>query len=411
MEWNLRFKWLPILIAFLLLLGSVGTYFSLPKGAIDNSSASSLSITLDYKPDTPVDEVRENGLKLEKFLMEQEGQDYVDMQMGNSADGATYGNVNSPTLVSYTVQMKDGADADKIIDAVKGQRANYPGADLNAGPGSFFGGGSSTQVFVDVTGDNLDQLTKSADEVIAKIKPIKDVLKVESNQEEKKTVYTLKVNASQAKAGDIASQLQGMLNSVPIGTMKANGQPVSVILEPVLKPQSEADLENLTVMTDAGPKPASSVAEWVKEELPTKFFHKDGKSYVRVAATVEPSQLSIVGADIKKAMNDVKTPDGVKLNVGGASADQSEDFMSLFMMMLVSIGIVYLIMVITFKTLKAPLAILSSLLFVPIGAVLGLLIGNVKPDFTAIFGVVMLVGIVVTNAIVLIDRLDRTKRR
>ncbi|RIE05469.1 efflux RND transporter permease subunit [Cohnella faecalis] len=52
-------------------------------------------------------------------------------------------------------------------------------------------------------------------------------------------------------------------------------------------------------------------------------------------------------------MNDVKTPDGVKLNVGGASADQSEDFMSLFMMMLVSIGIVYLIMVITFKTLKA----------------------------------------------------------
>ncbi|WP_158593890.1 efflux RND transporter permease subunit [Cohnella faecalis] len=149
----------------------------------------------------------------------------------------------------------------------------------------------------------------------------------------------------------------------------------------------------------------------VKEELPTKFFHKDGKSYVRVAATVEPSQLSIVGADIKKAMNDVKTPDGVKLNVGGASADQSEDFMSLFMMMLVSIGIVYLIMVITFKTLKAPLAILSSLLFVPIGAVLGLLIGNVKPDFTAIFGVVMLVGIVVTNAIVLIDRLDRTKRR
>ncbi|RIE05474.1 efflux RND transporter permease subunit [Cohnella faecalis] len=74
-----------------------------------------------------------------------------------------------------------------------------------------------------MTGDNLDQLTKSADEVIAKIKPIKDVLKVESNQEEKKTVYTLKVNASQAKAGDIASQLQGMLNSVPIGTMKANG--------------------------------------------------------------------------------------------------------------------------------------------------------------------------------------------
>ncbi|RIE05308.1 hypothetical protein [Cohnella faecalis] len=67
LEWNLRFKWLPILIAFLLLLGSVGTYFSLPKGAIDNSSASSLSITLDYKPDTPVDEVRKTDSSSKSF--------------------------------------------------------------------------------------------------------------------------------------------------------------------------------------------------------------------------------------------------------------------------------------------------------------------------------------------------------
>ncbi|MFC5532283.1 efflux RND transporter permease subunit [Cohnella yongneupensis] len=409
LTWNLRFKWVTILIALFLLIGSVMTYFSMPKGAIDSSSATNLTITLAYKPDTPLDQVLDNGKKLEAFLMKQEEQEWVNMSMGNSADDAKYGGVTSPTLVSYMVQIKKGADAENIINAVKAERPNYPGADLNAGAGDFFGSGNGTQVFVDVTGNDMAQITKTADEVVAKIKPIKDVLKVETNQDEKKTVYTLKVDPTQAKAGDISQQLQGMLNEVPIGSLNLNGQSLAVMLEPAIKPQSESDLANLSVLTDEGPKPVSAVAEWVKEEKATQFFHKDGKSYVRVSATVDPAQLSIVGTNIDKAMKDITPPEGVKLNVGGAQADQAGDFTDLFMMMLVSIGIVYLIMVVTFKTLRAPIAILSSLLFVPIGAVLGLLVAGITPDFTAIFGVVMLVGVVVTNAIVLIDRVRQNE--
>ncbi|QJD88084.1 efflux RND transporter permease subunit [Cohnella herbarum] len=409
LEWNLRFKWLPIIAAFLLLIGSIATYISMPKGAIDSSSAENLTVSLEYKPDTPVAEVMENGSKLEAFLMNREEVEWVTLANGNSADAAKYGSVSSPTLVSYMLKMKEGADAEKVMEAVKSERANYPGAELNTGTGNFMAGGSSTQVFVDITGNDLDSIGKTAEEVIAKIKPVKDVLKVESNQEEKKTVYTLQVNPTEAKAGDIAMQLQGMLNPVPIGAITVDGQSVQVLLEPTLKPKSETDLSSLTVMTDSGPKPVSSVAKWVKTEQSTTFFHKDGKSYVRVSASVEPSQLSAVGAEIKKQLADVKPPEGVKLNIGGASADQSADMMSLFSMMLVSIGIVYLIMVITFKTLRAPLAIMTSILFVPIGAVLGLIVTGVTPDFTAIFGVVMLIGIVVTNAIVLIDRVKHNE--
>lgn len=409
LEWNLRFKWLPILGAFLLLIGSIVTYMNLPKGAIDSSSAETLTVNMEYKPDTPVADVLENGKKLEAFLISQEESEWVTMMNGNSADAAKYGAVSSPTLVSYMVQMKDGANAENVINAIKSERANYPGADITSGSGNFLMGGGGSQIFVDVTGDNLEQITKTAEEVMAKIKPVKDVLKVESNQEEKKTVYTLEVNATEAKAGDIAMQLQGMLNPVPIGTLNVDSQTLNVLLEPSLKPNSESDLSTITVMTDTGPKPISSVAKWVKSEQATSFFHKDGKSYVRVSATVEPSQLSIVGAEIKTELADVKPPEGVKLNIGGASADQSADMMSLFMMMLVSIGIVYLIMVITFKTLRAPLAIMTSILFVPIGAVLGLIVTGVTPDFTAIFGVVMLIGIVVTNAIVLIDRVKHNE--
>ncbi|QAY66543.1 efflux RND transporter permease subunit [Paenibacillus protaetiae] len=411
LNWNLRFKWVPILIAFVLLAGSVGTYIAMPKGALDQSSASMVNVSLSYKPDTPLDQVLDNGKKLEAFLMNRKEQEWVNMSMGNSSDSARYGSVQSPTLVTYMMQIKKGENAQHVIDAIQAERPNYPGADLTAGTSSLLGGGGGTQVFIDVTGNDLNQISKTSEEVIAAIKPIKNVLKVESNQDEKKTVYTLKVDASAAKAGDISSQLQSLLNEVPIGTINAGGQLLSVNLEPTLKPASEDDLNKLTVMTDNGPQVVSSLAQWDKEELPTQFYHKDGKSYVRVTATVDPEQLSTAGDDIDEALKKITPPDGVKLNVGGAEADQSADFASLFMMMLVSIGIVYLIMVVTFKTLRAPIAILSSLLFVPIGAVLGLIIAGITPDFTAIFGIVMLVGVVVTNAIVLIDRVRQNETR
>lgn len=411
LEWNLKRKWLPISIAVLLLVGSIATYFMMPKGAIDSSNAEMLTVSMEYKPDTPVEQVLDNGYKLEAFLMEQEGVELVTMTNGNSADMAQYGAVSSPTLVTYMINIEKGADAEVVMDAIEAERAAYPEAEIITSTGNFLSFGGSTQVFVDITGKDPELITQTAEQVMAKIKPIKDVLEVESNQEEKKTVYTLQVNAAEAKAGDIAGQLQGMLNPVPIGAITLDGQSVTVMLEPALKPQTESDLANLTVMTDSGPRAVSEVASWVRAEQSTKYYHKDGQSYVRVTADVEPSQLSVVGAEVKKQLADVTPPDGVEILVGGASADQSEDLASLMMMMLVSVGIVYLIMVFTFKTLRAPLAIISSILFVPIGAVLGLIVTGVTPDFTAMFGVVMLIGIVVTNAIVLIDRVKQNEEK
>ena len=79
--------------------------------------------------------------------------------------------------------------------------------------------------------------------------------------------------------------------------------------------------------------------------------------------------------------------------------------------MLVSIGIVFLIMVITFKSIRAPIAILCSLPLAAIGAILGIVISGISVDITALLGALMLIGIVVTNAIVLLDRVIRNEQK
>ncbi|MBM7564339.1 efflux RND transporter permease subunit [Paenibacillus sacheonensis] len=409
--WCLAHKWVPLVIAVVLLIGSVGAYMSMPKGAIDSSNAANLNISLEYPSETPHDAVVEGGRKLEAFLTKSSDIDWVLMQNGNSSDGAQYGEVSSPTLVTYLVQMKKGADAEKVIADVQGQRSAFKGADLNAGAMDFMSGSGGTQVIVDVTGDDLDAIANGADQVVAAIKPVKDVLKVKTNQEEKKPVYTFQLDPSKSNGQEVASQLQGLLNPIPLGSITIDNRVTNVVLQPSADPASQADLNGLTIMTASGPVDVSSVAKLVKSEQASVYYHKDGKPYVRVAVDVDPKQLSIVGKEITKKVNALKTPEGVTFTVGGASADQSSDFADLGIIMLVAIGIVYLIMVLTFKTLRAPLAIMCSLPLAAIGAVVGLLVTGISPDFTAVFGALMLVGIVVTNAIVLIDRVKQNEQR
>lgn len=94
---------------------------------------------------------------------------------------------------------------------------------------------------------------------------------------------------------------------------------------------------------------------------------------------------------------------------GGAAAQQSSDFADLYMTIFISIGIVLLIMVITFKTFRAPIASLFSLPFAAVGAIVGMMITGTSFDVTSIFGFLMLIGIVVTNAIVLVDRVKQNE--
>ncbi|OUS76888.1 multidrug transporter AcrB [Paenibacillus sp. MY03] len=409
LAWNLQRKWIPLTLAVVLLAGSVGAYVTMPKAALDSSSAENLSVTLEYPNDTPENEVLAGGTKLESYLVERADVEWTMMSVGNSSDDAQFGAVSSPTLISYLVGMKKGADAEKTLDALRAQGGEYPDAELLASATDLMMGGGSTTVFVDVTGEE-EKLAEAAGMLEEALAKIEGVEKVESSQEDLKPVYSFQVKPELARGEEIAQQLQLALNPVPIGSISLNTGETPVWLQPVVDPQSESELGSLTVMTEAGAVPVSTVATLIRTEEPTLYYHKEGKPYLRVTASVDPAKLSVVGTEISKAADALQLPEGVEFSVGGASADQAGDFADLGMTALISIGLVYLIMVLTFKTLRAPLAIMISLPLAAIGAVTGLLVSGVTPDFTAMFGALMLIGIVVTNAIVLIDRVKQNEQ-
>ena len=416
--WSLNHKWIVFLISILLFIGSISIYFVIPKGAVDSSSADYVVATLSYPNDTPIEDVKEKTIELESSILDMDEVQYVFSQVGSPAEAARYGYVGSPTEATFSILLDDKKDTDLIVKEMEKKKEQYPDALLEVTAAAFLMGGASTNITIDIVGDNLDELEEVATTIKEKVQNVEGVVEVTTNQDEKKTVYSLIVDPTKGNTEQIAQQLGVMLNKTPIGTIRVNDKQKTVFLEPLLDTETPEDLKNIPVMTDTGLVPVSTIATLLAEERSTNQFHKDGDAYLRVTASVEPAKLSEISSKInleifgdQKDNDGMDLPENVEVLVGGASSQQADDFTDLFLIMLVSIGIVFLIMVITFKSIRAPIAILCSLPLAAIGAILGIVISRISVDITALLGALMLIGIVVTNAIVLLDRVKQNEQK
>lgn len=408
LSWSLNHKFISILVSLILFGGSIALYFVMPKGAVAGSTASQLSVTLSYTPETPISTVRDKAMELEKFMLEQSELDHLILQQGNTEENAKWGSVAPPTIATFQVFMKKDVDTQHFIDQVLTQKSKYPDADLQAGGGGF-DGSSGSAITVDLTGDSAKSLDQAAADVIAAIKGIEGVEKVTSNQNVTKPGYSITVDPALAKPEEIAGTIRSLMNPTPIGSMKLENKEIPVVLDALINPSTVSDLSNIQIMTASGPAALTSVAKIEKTNESNTILHKNSQQFLRVTALVDSTKLSKINTVITKNTKDLKLPTHVALTVGGASAEQSSDFADLFMTMGISIGIVLLIMVITFKSFRAPIASMVSLPFAAVGAIVGMMITKTSFDVTSIFGFLMLIGIVVTNAIVLIDRVKQNE--
>lgn len=410
LTWSLNHKLMSLGLSLVLFAGSIALYTTLPKGAVSDSTASQMEISLAYPPETPITTIREKAMELEKFITAQPEVKNTILQQGNTEDNAKWGSVAPPTTANFQIFMKKDAKTQHFIDQVNAQKNNYPNAVLDTGANSF-NGGSSSAITLDLTGDSAKDLTVAAATVTTAIKGITGIAKVTSNQDATKPGYAITVDPAEANPQEIAMSVRSLLNQTPIGSMKIDGTETPVILDALLDPKTSGDLSNIQIMTAKGPAALTSVAKIEQTNESNSILHKDGKQFLRITAMVDPTKLSEIDKNITTKTKNLKLPAGVELIQAGAAAQQSSDFADLFMTIFISIGIVLLIMVITFKTFRAPIASIFSLPFAAVGAIVAMMITGTSFDVTSIFGFLMLIGIVVTNAIVLIDRVRQNEEK
>jgi multidrug efflux pump subunit AcrB len=162
----------------------------------------------------------------------------------------------------------------------------------------------------------------------------------------------------------------------------------------------------------AKPVKVEDVAKVQEVLAPTTVTQIEGTPSVTITATPEAADLGALTATIQGKLGAITDlPPGVTATLGGAADDQREAFNQLGLAMLVAIALVFMIMVGTFRSLVQPLILMVSIPFAATGAVAGLLITDTPLGVPAMVGLLMLIGIVVTNAIVLIDLINQYRGR
>lgn len=169
--------------------------------------------------------------------------------------------------------------------------------------------------------------------------------------------------------------------------------------------QRQLDIQDLR----ATPITVGDVAVVEERPSPASIVRSDGIREITLAITPTEGGLGAATAAVQAASRDVDLPDGVSFAVGGASAEQAESFSQLGTAMLLAIALVFLIVVATFRSVGQALVLLASVPLAATGAVLALAITGTPLGLPALIGFLMLIGVVVTNAIVLIDLVNKLR--
>ncbi|TBL70782.1 efflux RND transporter permease subunit [Paenibacillus thalictri] len=279
------------------------------------------------------------------------------------------------------------------------------------------GGGTSTTDFsYSLKGDDQQLLEQASVLIKDKLKEFPELSEVEDSLSDATTQVEIQVDQSKARAFGLSAQTirdttRGWIQKENLGDMKFD----NITYETTIQ-LSKADKNSLEQLGKMPLKTANGTTVYLNEvakinevQAPAALQRESKEQLVKITAKIDSENKSGVSNKVSAALAAVDLPDGVSREVKGVSADIQESFTQLFAAMAVAVGVVYLVMVLAFGNASAPFAILFSLPLAAIGGLLGLFLTGESLNITSLIGFMMLIGIVVTNAIVLIDRAQQLR--
>ncbi len=375
---------------------------------------------LTYTPATGelMKDTEANVAKVEKELMKRKDVDILQvsindpkqidpsaMMMGGGAGGALMYLIFDPDMENFPEAREEVADYITNI----GQSGEWKSQNFSSTSGS------SNEVSYTLYSENLDKLRKAVKQVEGALKEVDGLEEIKSDNEDPFVENTLKVDQKNVlQYGLTTAQIVMALNknTAPevLTKVQHNGEDIDVIVQHETT-QSLDDVLATKIQTALGT--TMTIGELVKVEEGTtlnSLSRSKGEYFATVSGTIIGDDISKATTAADKEIDKLDLPKGVTTGVAGVAADMQETFTQLGIAMLAAIAIVYFILVVTFGEGLAPFAILFSLPFAVIGAFVGLYVTNQTISVSVMMGLLMLIGIVVTNAIVLVDRIIHMER-
>ncbi|MEU6535982.1 efflux RND transporter permease subunit [Streptomyces sp. NPDC047000] len=394
-----------VLIAVVVLLGTFGMAPLLKTNFFDAGDQEVLTVKQELTPGTSLAATDVQARKVEKLLSGIDGVKDYQVTIGSSGFLAAFGGATSSNQASYQVMLDDSASYDaverRITDGLHGLKG-IGTTTLTAGAG--FG---SQDLGVVVKASDAEVLRTASEQVRKAVASLDDVTDVTSDLAQSVPRISVKANSKAAAAGFTDQTLGAAVAQSVKGTTAAkvvlDDTERDVVIRSAKPAATLAQLENLPL----GPVKLGDIATVKLVDGPVSLTRIDGQRAATVTAKPTADNTGAVSTKLQAKIKALKLPAGATAQIGGVTSDQDDAFKNLGLAMLAAIAIVFLLLVATFRSLAQPLILLVSIPFAATGA-LGLLIVTGTPmGVPAMIGMLMLIGIVVTNAIVLIDLINQ----
>jgi len=404
-----------VLVALVVFGGSLALIPLMKTNFLGSSGQNTLTVREAFDPGTSLDVENEAAQRAEKELQGIDGVETVQVTIGGGGAFAAFSGGGGGNSATYSITTAEDADQDalqadvrKKLDSIEG------GGDFSVAASGGFGGSST--IDIDITASGQDDLQKAADDILARVQELPEVAEAASNLQAAQPFLQISVDrAKAAAAGYTEAALAGFVAqaTVPssIGSVTIDDDLFTIYLAPQTTAGSTADLAALSVPTPTGPVRLDSLAAVAVTEGPSTVTTVDNQRTATVSVTPASDNLTSASSAVTTVLDEVKLPDGASAELGGVTADQQDAFSQLGIAVLVAILIVYVIMVATFKSLLQPILLLISVPFAATGALLLQVVTGIPLGVPSVIGLLMLVGIVVTNAIVLIDLVNQYRER
>ena len=414
LRWALGHRIVTLAAAAAITVGSLGLLANIPINLFGGSGDRYLQIELSLPPGSSVEQTVAAVAELESRV--DELSEVYSVSIGGSDFTGPGGEENLSAglrQASFFVQLSE--DAPEGIAEILRDEFKKPGRTLRISEISDGPPTGGIEIFV--TGPDYDDIAAVTGELAASLAEIEGVVNLESDVAEARTELAVEVDPEKAgRIGLTTRQVGLQLSQYTIGqrvtSIDVDGEAVDVALAGDPRDVGSIDrLSSLMIVGPLGSAPLGDLAEPVMREGPVSISRTDGRRSASIEGDIIADDTQAVGVLVDEKIAALDLPPGVEVNSGGIFADIEEGFQAIFTAMAVGIALVYLVMVAALGSLRNPLVIVLTLPLALVGVMLALTITGRGLGLPAMMGALLLIGIVVTNAIVLIAFVEQQRAR
>ncbi|SET37130.1 hydrophobic/amphiphilic exporter-1, HAE1 family [Natronincola peptidivorans] len=416
LNWGLGHRKTTVLIAILVFLGSMMSVFVVGAEFFPAVDEGEVSVRVSLPAGSQLYQTNEVLLEVEELIASVEETDIVFSSITGGGMGAMMGGgANRGTVtVALTPLSERRRSSKEIADEIRMLIRDIPGAEFRVTESAnMMMGLGGDPINISIKGDSLERLEEIAEDFKRLAESVDGTREIntsfsEGNPEVQVTIDKYRAATYGLTTSQIANNIRNAASGITATRYTYDGNEIDVVIKGDSQvTESIKNLEQIGVATATGGiVPLKEVADISVERGPIRINREGQQRVVTVSGQIGDRDLRSVTADIDALLKNYNLPQGYFYEFGGQNQELNDAIADLMLALVLAVALIYMVLAAQFESLLHPFTIILSVPLAFSGGLLGLFITNRSISVPAMIGVIMLAGIVVNNAIVLVDYIN-----